>query len=898
MKHRGRWPDPEQDLTPQDIRRIREGLGLSQVEAGEVMGGGPRAFAKYEKGTTKPSASILKTLRMLEANPRTLEALTGRKPVPIDNGQARLGEVNGRHVAALSATNLSRLLRRLLSAEALASGLPMDGIHVAATITAPDGGEDARIAWENGPDRTAFLPGRLTQFQLKAGQITPAKAGSEVLGTDGRVKPMVEQAIRESGTYVLVCGESYTRQDIERRVDRIVRSLAEAGVAVSSAQIQFRDADQIAEWVNAHRSVAAWLLEQTQPGLLGPFHDWAHWAAREEHDNSPLVEDPRLPSLRLKLRELVGIPRGVARVVGLSGVGKSRLALEALGPDPEEETLRPRLSDIVLYAVESEAGAGAIKTAVQHLADASMRAVVVVDRCDEETHRDLTSMVKHSSSRLSLVTVDDQVPGRLPDDHVFVEPAADSVIDEILKGTVPKLSGDDRPRVVRFADGLPQIAVLIGQSWLGDAPIGFATDQALIDRIVLGKKPDDPALIRDAAMLVSAFGLAGIRPPVDQDLDILARFSPNRTAGKLRTAFADLEARRVAQRRGRLIAIKPLPIAIALAEHQWRRWSHHQWDDVLAGSLPAHLRARAARQLSLLNTSRGIAADVVKHVCRLDGPLATLEGLSQPGNNDVVCALAEVDPEAVVTLLERVLTPLGTEELRETINGNLRRQLVWTLEKIAFHPETFDRGAALLFEFAAAENESWGNNATGQFKALFPVMLGNTAAAPPARLLALDDALRGTDPTKLRIAVEATLAGAKIASFSRTVGVEMQGSRPALAPWHPKIWSEVWDYVRACLERAAKMATRADAIGDQARTGLGHDFRSLISAGVLDLVEQLIDTVTSARGRYWPEALGSLGDVLVYDQASLSPDAEGRVRKLISDLTPNDPIARARFLVS
>src|SRR5271170_3022164 len=124
MKRTRRMPDTEQDLTPQDIRRIRAGLGLSQVEAGDVMGGGPRAFAKYEKGTTKPSASILKTLRMLEADPRTLEALTGRKPVPIDSGQAKLGEVNGRHVAALSATNLSRLLRRLLSAEALASGLP------------------------------------------------------------------------------------------------------------------------------------------------------------------------------------------------------------------------------------------------------------------------------------------------------------------------------------------------------------------------------------------------------------------------------------------------------------------------------------------------------------------------------------------------------------------------------------------------------------------------------------------------------------------------------------------------------------------------------------------------------------------------------------------------------
>jgi Antitoxin component of bacterial toxin-antitoxin system, MqsA len=887
------------ELTPQEIRRIREGLGLSQMDAGEVLGGGPRAFAKYESGSTKPSAAIIKTLKMLEAHPGTLEALTGRKPVPIDSSYARPGEVTGQHVAALSPTSFSRLIRRLLSAEAFASGLPMDGIHVAAVITAPDGGEDARIEWQGGPERTPHLPARLNQFQLKAGPITPGKAGADVLGTDGSVKPMIKAALDAGGSYIMLCAVSYTRQEIGRRLEQIRRRLAEAGVTVSPAQVQFRDADQIADWVNAHTSAAAWLLEQTQPGLMGPFHDWTHWASREEHDTSPLVDDPRLPAFAIKLRELVGTPRGVARVVGLSGVGKSRLTLEALGPTPEEETSRPRLSDIVLYAVESEASAAAVKTAVQHLADASMRAVIVVDRCNEETHRDLAAMVKHSASRLSLVTIDDQLPegAGLPDDHIFVDIAADSVIEAMLTRVVPGSPGDDRRRVIKFSGGLPQLAALIGLSWMKNEPIGFATDQALIDRIILGRRPENAALMQDTAMLVSAFGLVGVKPAVDDDLVTLAGLSPNRSVEELRSALADLEGRRVAQRRGRLLAIKPLPIAVALAEKQWRRWSHGQWDEILAGSAPDHLRMRAARQLALLNSAPATAAEVVRHVCRLDGSLATLEDISRAGNAEVLSALAEVDAEAVVSLLEYVLNPLTTDELKE-VTGTTRRQLVWAVEKIAFRPDTFDRGAVLMLDLAVAENESWSNNATGQYQALFPVMLGNTAAGPELRLLALDDALRSDNPARLRIAVDAALAGGKLHSFFRMVGVEMQGTRPSLTPWHPKVWQEVWDYVRACLERVAKMATRPDAIGDQARAGLGHKFRTLVSAGALDLAEELIATVTAARGRYWPEALGSLGDVLVYDAKALSPEAERRVRALVSGLTPDDIFARVRFLVT
>ena len=267
---KARSPKPP-PLEPDDIRRIREKLGLSQVEAGELLGGGPRAFTKYEGGAIKPAASIANILRMLDANPAALATLTGKKLPPIDSEGAKPFEVTGKHVAALSERKLVNLLRRLLAAEALSGELPMDGIYVAAVITAPDGGEDAKIEWSDGPERTRFLPSRHTQFQLKASDLTPAEAGAEVLNSKASVKPMVRAALEAGGTYVLVCGHSYTNSLIVARAAAIRKSLTGAGLKLREEQVQFRDADQIALWVNTHPPVAAWLLEQTQPGLCGNF---------------------------------------------------------------------------------------------------------------------------------------------------------------------------------------------------------------------------------------------------------------------------------------------------------------------------------------------------------------------------------------------------------------------------------------------------------------------------------------------------------------------------------------------------------------------------------------------------------------------------------------------------
>ena len=66
-------------LEPEEIRRIRKKLGLTQETAGELIGGGPRAFQKYETGDALPSRAISSALVLLDNDPKALTVLEARQ---------------------------------------------------------------------------------------------------------------------------------------------------------------------------------------------------------------------------------------------------------------------------------------------------------------------------------------------------------------------------------------------------------------------------------------------------------------------------------------------------------------------------------------------------------------------------------------------------------------------------------------------------------------------------------------------------------------------------------------------------------------------------------------------------------------------------------------------------
>lgn len=63
------------------VRSVRKRLKLTQEEAGRIIGGGRRAFQKYESGATPPSDAAVGLLEILDRHPEEIETLRSLRGV-------------------------------------------------------------------------------------------------------------------------------------------------------------------------------------------------------------------------------------------------------------------------------------------------------------------------------------------------------------------------------------------------------------------------------------------------------------------------------------------------------------------------------------------------------------------------------------------------------------------------------------------------------------------------------------------------------------------------------------------------------------------------------------------------------------------------------------------------
>jgi hypothetical protein len=401
----------------------------------------------------------------------------------------------------------------------------------------------------------------------------PKGCKKEVQTKEGKLKAAIADCLSADGAYLFFCSQECNKKMIKERIKKIREGIAESGDApYPEAVIDFYDANRIADWTNAHSPVAVWVLEQTTGVRLTRFRTWDNWALDEDLADLRFVTADDLSERIRQLRTYLGEHRAVARVVGLSGLGKTRLAFEAFRPSSSrEDAVQDALSATLLYA-STDIDASAVIEQVQVLCDDGVEALLVLDDCASDIHAKLRKIVRRLDSRLSLLTLDYDPAGAESEDHLINMPrSSDAVIKGILGQACPQLSDSDVSRVIDFAQGFPQVAVLIGRARLQNAPdLGSLTDSDLVDKMLGGRRgAGDQA--REVVRACAMFDVLGIEGAFKAQMQFAAEHLCRIDHREFYAIVQDFVERGLIQKRGDFVQVQPKPLAIRLASEKWKR---------------------------------------------------------------------------------------------------------------------------------------------------------------------------------------------------------------------------------------------------------------------------------------------------------------------------------------
>jgi hypothetical protein len=340
--------------------------------------------------------------------------------------------------------------------------------------------------------------------------------------------------------------------------------------------------------------------------------------------------------------------------------------------------------------------------------------------------------------------------------------------------------------------------------------------------------------------------------------------------------------------------VAPPPLAVALAAE----WLDYATEADFVRLLPLietnGLIKAFSHQLSLLDFSEKAAA-LTSRLMGPNGPLCSAEALNSKVGSQIFRALSEVNPLAATECLYRHFSSFAPDESRQVVVG--RRDLVWALEKLCWSSETFERAAAVLLTFAAGENETWSNNATGHFNQLFHLYLSGTQMPAIDRLAVVRRGLDSRYVEVRRVCIKALGAGLEHNHFTRTSGPERRGSRLPEQDWSPKSYAEIWDYWRSIFLLLRDQIIKADETSDTAVQTLGESLGAVLTTPLVVELEDDFRRLAVSQNNFWPTARETINRTLEF-QSDLPEEWRQAAQRWLNYVQPKDIQHRLADIVS
>ncbi len=628
-----------------------------------------------------------------------------------------------------------------------------------------------------------------------------------------------------------------------------------------------------------------------------PFDTWKTWEASTPQKFAFEENDYILQQLKTISENIA--PGNLIRILGLSGIGKTKMLLECFRPG-NNIGMTTDVCDRILYANMNECDSNVVIAKIKELFRKKKRKTIVLDNCPLLVFEQIKPLFSIEGCELNLITIspepnESQQAIDLEGKTLIIKLVAKEfqpVVRTLLQKNF-ELTADEIELLVDYSNGLSFYADLMATN--KETAIqqpGSLTNANLLDRLLgpLYNDENNKTIIK-ATAIFSRFGFIKDNEPeykaiaLSQALCPLPENDPELRTRKFKEICDEMRERGLLEDVGFSLAFRPTPLALRLAEEWWRTCTTQKFNEILPILKENGLVEKFCQQFRLLQHVAH-AKEIVANLC--DGVFNSAEVLNTEEGSRIFRSFVDVNPQACAVALTKAFSTLGKQELSEIDEG--RRNLVWALEKLCFRADTFQVAIRIMASFAVAENENISNNATQQFLQLFHIFLPGTTVDLETRWDIIIDCIN-KDRDYFELGIKAAMRALKSDSFHRMGGPSENEQLIDYRPTHSEVIS-YWEKAIAILENNInddKLSADIIEVLINSLYGLSAHHAGAI---ILPVIKRLLE----AKIVGWLEVRSRVRQVLrsnrVFDKEVISG-----LENLLSEITPDDFVSQIMMYV-
>lgn len=580
------------------------------------------------------------------------------------------------------------------------------------------------------------------------------------------------------------------------------------------------------------------------------------------------------------------------QVVALGGMGKTRLLFEAFKNAVPENSF---------YCYHSQ-GNAFVKDLEHFFQDEKHNeGLLVLDNCPNDSILYARSARANHGSNIRIVYAHhDYFEKKNYPDTIMVEFTSGEMKEEVDKYIQNEVFRNDQDRFIcerikGLADGYPQMAILLVKAYKKNGRIGVQDVESLME-VLLGKNDDNQM---KALKCLSLFQPLGYKTPVEQQFktvlgnDILTGLycSENEIEDIFDRCIQHFKGE-IIEEGGPWLNVRPLPLAIWLMG----KWLEEHGEERLMQLISDfdQLPQRLASQLGSQMYRRLRNMEGNENANLLIGGLCERYSNSPFGAEEVVCselgsrlflAFAHVNHMATAKCVHGVVAGKSINELKSSIQGNVRRNLVCTLEKLCYPADSFSLAASDMLKLAVAENEDVGNNATGQILQLFHVFLPGTEATLDDRVIFLRNVFLLGDEY-IPLLIKCLSSALHTGSFTKTGGAEEFGSTKR-EDYIPKTEGELTQYWNECVKLLVEILNKYPETLPEIKHIVEERSYQLMRQGRVEIVDALAKAVYEKEQGEWMNLYSQFYDIKRSIYAEIPDDKKAIIDHWVESLKPN-----------